>query len=470
MPEPIYAKFTDYRNDRFRVVTRILKNDDGSCIVTKENGDGADAKGHLENIARAHDLLENLHIEGVDVCPCTWDGTRVIFPYIPGTSYQKTLDKAVASGDRAVMREAFRRYLAILEGPASNSIPFASTPEFEQIFGSPLAFEGLEALRVSNLDASGDNLLFSDAGRLVLVDYEWVLPFPVPRDFVIYRNLRVMYEAHWVHRIRFDTLLDLCGVSTDRPLLTFLDNAFDAYVTIEPDGTPSRTRILQERTMDFLPAGNIFRRTDHYIFLDTGNGFNESEKLLLPARGSDLLLRIDVSGARAVRFDPYGGARCILRGVRCIANTGEELPIEPVFASGDKENMICETPANLHIRIPKGVRSIEITGSAGVLESEKDAGLPAPQNEIMHTEFSDESQSSPEDLLAHARVRDQEIRELRAALHNAREETARAKSEAAAARSEKDLAHEALEDILSSKSWRYTKWLRSLRGSIPKKT
>lgn len=460
MPETVYAKYTDYRGSRFRLLTRILRSDDGTLTVTKESADGANAEEHLRAIVRSYGILYDLYGGTLNICPCRMENGRVVFPYVEGTPFQAVLDESVVSGDPDRMRDAFEEYTALLEGGANNAAVFAATPAFEEIFGAVPEAEGQRALLVSNLDASGDNLLMDDLQQLTLVDYEWVLDFPLPRDFVVYRNLRVMYDAHWAHLVRFETLLDLCRIEMDRDALQRMDASFTAYIGTEPDGSWSRTRLLQEHGMQFAPVGRLYRRTEHFVFLDTGSGFSEREKLVFPARGSDLKLMIDTRGVRALRFDPYGGATCMLEDAACVTDAGADIAMRPFAARMEDKRMFLDNPANLHIAVPKGTRSVEIRGTAALLEDEKNR-IAAQQ--ALETEHERTAQ-----LMVQLQQRDEQIAQLAGELAAARGEQERAAGEAQSARLEADELRGTIDELHKSRSWRYTKWLRGLHSAFSK--
>lgn len=451
MSETLYAKYTDYRNNRFRLLTRIIEEPDGTRSVTKESADGADAHEHLEAIVRTYGILCDLYGGTLNICPCRMEDGRVVFPYMEGTPFQEVLNEAMASGDTEQMRDALEAYTALLEGGANNTTEFTHSAAFEEIFGTVPEAEGQRALRIGNLDASGDNLLMDNAQQLTLVDYEWVLDFLVPRDFVVYRNVRVMYDAYWAHSVRFETLLDLCGITMDAEALRRMDEAFTNYVGAEPDGGWSRTRILMEHEMHFAPISHLYRRTEHFVFLDTGNGFSERQKLVFPARGNALALSIETTGVRALRFDPYGGARCMLKDASCTADSGAQLAMRPVAARTDGNKLFLENPANLHIAVPRGTKRVEIRAGAALLEDEKNriAAQQALENEHERTA----------QLMAQLFERDERIAQLERELQGAHEEREQASGEARQLKS-------TIDDLRASRSWRYTKWLRSLHTAL----
>lgn len=455
MNPTVYAKYTDYRNDAYRILTRVHEDETGRRTVTKESAENAHAQGHLEAIARAHGTLRDLYGDTLTVCPCAMEDGRVVFEYVSGKTYQDVLNEAVHDGSSSEkLREAFARYVEILEGGEKNAVPFSFTPEFQGVFGVHPELAGLPALRVANLDATGDNLIIDEDGHLTLIDYEWVLAYPVPRDFVVYRNLRVMHDAHWAHDIRLDTLLRLCGVTLDVPTLRALDDAFTQHISRETDGRFSRAQVLQQHDLRFTPRNDLYRRTNHYVFYDTGNGFNEREKLVIPARSADLNLTLDVRGVSAIRFDPYGGAISALRNVTCTTQDGTDLALRPVLARVNGSEVILENPANVHIIIPEGTESISLRGSVALFEDE---------NAVLATQAAiDAERDKLRVLSAQLAQLQAETGELRAALDTAQASNTGAQQEAASLR-------ETINALYNSTSWRATKWLRGLSNLVSRR-
>lgn len=470
MPETVFAKYAEGRADRFRITTRITEDGSGKRKVLKQSGENACADTHLARMASVYPVLQKEYADTLTVCPCAWDEGVLTFPYIDGISYQTVLNAAVESGDTLQMQEVLKQYVSIVEVSPSNHIPFTASDGFTAVFGEISNLDGVDALRLSNLDATGDNIIIStgstDSGSgvsdLNLVDYEWIFEFPIPRDYVVYRNVCIMYGAYWKDKVRLGTLLDMCAITMSRAKLEELDRAFTRYFTGEGAGEKTRSKAMQEWHLDLTDRIEKHQRKTHALYIDLGDGIRENEKLTFSAGSPAFRMSADVTGAASVRFDPYEGAPALLHDLECITDRGEKLEFEPGSAIGSNGVFMCRRPAQLTVRIPPGTSRVDFSGIAEQLDEPSSAAAG-----------NSEALSVLTELLA---AKERDIAALRSELGSARQEASSARDEVASAQRDRSAAEyassraaEELNNIKNSKSWRYTEWLRRLRGLLRKK-
>ena len=188
----LYVKSCMERAPRYCQRTMILREGD-TRFVRKAPATPA-ARDHLRSYARNQASLSAALRPGnrVRILPCAEnpDGS-VDFPFLTDPTLSDLL--------RGLAPEAYiERVLAFRDALAEafGLLPFAPGPEFRALFGAQPAVEeaeGLVSLSLTNPDLNFDNL-FCAAGEdgglcYTMIDYEWVMAWPVPLPFVFYRAL-----------------------------------------------------------------------------------------------------------------------------------------------------------------------------------------------------------------------------------------------------------------------------------------
>ena len=114
------------------------------------------------------------------------------------TSFDELLSKRLQkeADPAAAVAEAMELIFAVKPG---GLVPFEMTQEFIEAFGRDAADRLLEltheplSYAVSNIDMIFENIMVS-GDKYYCLDYEWVLDFPVPAQFIRYRNLHYFYR------------------------------------------------------------------------------------------------------------------------------------------------------------------------------------------------------------------------------------------------------------------------------------
>lgn len=181
----IYAKACMERKPEYRQQTLIIRRD-GELLVRKAPA-GPEAAGHIRRYAENCGTLAAALRPGarVSAVPCALneDGTAD-FPFLDAPSLQDRLaGKEPEAYAEAVIR--FRDALAESFGTE----PFAPTDAFTAFFGYIRVPDGPEALKVTNADMTFDNVFCTGDGQYTFIDYEWILPFPVPLAWLVWRAL-----------------------------------------------------------------------------------------------------------------------------------------------------------------------------------------------------------------------------------------------------------------------------------------
>lgn len=187
----LWIKFSDERNRKYSIRTTILRDQlSGQKFVTKE-AIFPEGKDHLRNIVKYHDVLERAYSNS-KMCPVEFKDERLWFEFIEGQSLEEKYQIAVKEKDDQVFCELLRLHVSLICGDDSNDCVFASTPEFESIFGEGTLFNGKPGLKISNFDAISSNIIFANIIP-TFIDYEWVFLQPLPKELVVFHCIKDLY-------------------------------------------------------------------------------------------------------------------------------------------------------------------------------------------------------------------------------------------------------------------------------------
>ena len=182
----LYVKASTERLPEYKHYTLIIKDESQLYVQKKACGDTAIP--HINNLINNREAIEKgiLDHSVFETAPCQLVEKGIVeFPYYQGITLQEKLYYLSLEEYIAEVKK-FRELLQ----QAMQCCIFKDSPEFHSLFGKCSIDEGTEAIRVGNLDMVFSNVFLED-DKYVLTDYEWVLPFPVPLDFIIFRGLLV---------------------------------------------------------------------------------------------------------------------------------------------------------------------------------------------------------------------------------------------------------------------------------------
>ena len=237
----LFIKSSMERDPRYRQQTVILQEQERRFV--RKIPAGPAAGEHLKAYAKNRALLTGALQPGscIRILPCQEnpDGT-VDFPFC----VQPTLEEIL----RGLSAEAYVGTLLAFKQALTEAFgtkTFHSEPDFRSLFGTfpeMESAEGMISLTVTDPDLRFDNVFFGAEaekeknGYYTLIDYEWVLSFPVPLPFVFYRALQLdaTYRAFpETEQRRVKDALDI--PETLEKIFSGMETAF--LRSISPEGT-----------------------------------------------------------------------------------------------------------------------------------------------------------------------------------------------------------------------------------------
>lgn len=264
MKQIAYVKYNKLRKPQFQIRTAI-------CLDT-ETGQRYVEKSAVRACGQAHIAAFPRHAQAIDACfqnvealkPELAEGV-MRYAYLEGRNFDDLLSeqlKTEADPVEAVGR-AMEMIFAVKPG---GLVPFTVTSGFIETFGQDAAdkigeiIDDPQAFAVSNMDMIFENILVTDNGcvrvaeedekaakgdrsnvlteagapRLYCLDYEWVPDFPVPAQFIRYRNLHYFYRKFGGFLSAFcprREFLERLGISREQAeLFAGMEVSFQEYV------------------------------------------------------------------------------------------------------------------------------------------------------------------------------------------------------------------------------------------------
>ncbi len=176
MIRTILVKLNERYQRNYRTCTRITRDTETGAYDVIKTAMTQEAQPHLQAMADIRCALD-ASLPNVKVCPCQMKEDGLHFTYIPGKTYIETLT-SLCQGDKQIYLDAWRRFLDLLT--PQELCDFRLSPAFTELFGNGAPFLGDKACRVCAIDQTPNNLICTEDGQYVLIDYEWALHEPVP--------------------------------------------------------------------------------------------------------------------------------------------------------------------------------------------------------------------------------------------------------------------------------------------------
>ena len=124
-----------------------------------------------------------------------------------------------------------RKFSRVILKNSQEMSTFAATDQYREWFGENYPMGKCHIKSEMNVDMSVDNIKLMPHGKFCLIDYEWVLPFPVPLEYVIWRTCAFFYvndySAYLNKRIDINVFLQRVGVNLiNVPVFEKMEQAF----------------------------------------------------------------------------------------------------------------------------------------------------------------------------------------------------------------------------------------------------
>ncbi len=337
-----FVKFSNDRGAAHNIRTYITTSANQTKHLRK-TADTQAAKSHIQRLVQTAQKLTKLY-EGsgflVNACKAYEGGVELEF--LHGHTMEEELDRWIERGEYDLAAEKF---LAVLKEIASVSgkETFYMTEEFRNVFGDVTLPQGLLAAPVSDIDLIMPNVLVLKDNQKTIIDYEWTFYFPVPVNFMLYRNIRYYADTTAARRVLDPAALyEKLGISKEElEAYASMEESFQQYVL--GSHTPMR-RLYQQAGKPAYHVSSILHVIDRLervralqVYFDRGSGFREEDTATYHSKALDGTYRLEVpvSGeVSGLRIDP-GSQACTVE-IRRLAWKGQKESVLSFVSNGHK--------------------------------------------------------------------------------------------------------------------------------------
>ena len=194
MKQVIYCKYNSNRNPRFQTRTMIVQ--EGQKKYVEKWALDSHGQDHVASLIDKYNNSKSLYPD-ISLVQVYDKGDHVEFPYIMGQPFEELVTEG--SFDVDSMISSVKNVIAKYITPSEKFIrEFSYTDGFREYFGEVDGVETVKGVAVSpcNIDMILENLIIVD-GVPTIIDYEWVMDFPIPHNYVIFRLLSRSYSKYF---------------------------------------------------------------------------------------------------------------------------------------------------------------------------------------------------------------------------------------------------------------------------------
>lgn len=225
------------RSPRFQTETALIVGPDGRKSVFKRALHQA-GQAHLRRMAANHSRLQS-NQAAVSACPCTMNGEMLELAFIEGISLKQQLIQAILRNNHAVVEELLEFYRHLISAFDDSTTTLLGPGGSREIFAGSVPTDA-DGVKSGNIDQGFDHFI-QRGDQWILIDYEWVLGFSVPRKYVLYRAAQLFFQDVPPHLSPRFRLRDMCAYydidAADRTVYDQMEASFQRFVRTDTDQT-----------------------------------------------------------------------------------------------------------------------------------------------------------------------------------------------------------------------------------------
>lgn len=412
-----YVKLSTDRADKFAIATVIEERKSGTETVRVA------VKRPMTEAAKGH-IREMLAQMGRDYG--SWRPLRgeaeeddIVYPYLRQKSLAQQAADAIRDGDLAAVKELVKKAAALYAGDGQNTettekretaseasgntdgtgdvsgtgraggiggvsrmsgMADKERARFREVFGPRELTGDAACICPANIDLILDNIFEID-GKCQVIDCEWIFDFPIPKRFLLWRAVNELYSS----QPELNRLLAKAEFMAEFGISSEMDEVFWTWATHFAEEYVGANRLLNHSTAEIGISLEEFRRKlrekesmRSQLFVDTGEGFSEEQKLVAEAKLADgkFSVTFDLRGyqnVRRVRFDPLEGSPCVCR-IDEARTTGKLRPKNAVAAVPEGDLFLTLDPV-YRVKLSPVPDRITICGEIEILSGEEALAL-----------------------------------------------------------------------------------------------
>lgn len=370
MKKVIFSKYSNDRNDNYKIHTDILEDEQGKRYVQK-TGASEGGKKHIRHMYEtALQLQEMYKVSPFAVNQCRLQDEILELEYVDGKSMEELLDGYLAAKDYESFCRTVRSYGQEMRRLAVNA--FAPCEDYYKVFGDDAAgAPDYKSMSCANIDMIFENLIVRDDSWIV-IDYEWTFMFPVPVDFILFRTAHYYVTPDREKIIGDIDLYEMLGI--DRTVCDAykrMEEHFQAFVNC--GNTPLWKLYETMGKQYYFPAGlteckrveDILRSVEVIKFHEGSDAYTSETLRIEPDEAGNMVFEIEIDRKyAAVRIDPAACA-CMVYVNKIVGVAGEEYDVQYGCNGESTDNrLICfgtDDPQILIGDLRDGLKAIRVS-------------------------------------------------------------------------------------------------------------
>ena len=374
----LYAKMSTDRDRHFSVATTIEQQDGNKMVVKRAMT--PEAKRHLKNMIKQPEEHGGFRTMVGGEIP---DG--IAYPFLEEKSLGQQAKRAVYAHDMGKIRKLVHQVYQMCQKETdrviqrqirSQEMSGRERTEFTKVFGTAKMPEDLLCIAPANIDLILDNIFEKD-GDYCVIDCEWIFDFPVPVSFILWRCINELYSSY----PQLEQEYPVASLLKDYSITGEMADTFHKWGTYFAEHYAGANGLLHYSIPEIGVSLEEFRQRYRakdsltcQLFVDTGKGFREEEKIqaemvLEDGRFSVSFDLKTFENWKALRFDPLEGKPCICR----IDQQGTSARLKAANAAGrvEKGDLFLTTDPVYQINIKEQRETLKISGTIAVLSMEE---------------------------------------------------------------------------------------------------
>lgn len=314
-----YVKLNWDREERFQIVT-VIKNK-GTVEKYALN------KTAEEHIQKMYDSQNTRLSDNIKILQGEYKEKKIVYPFLDIKSLDMLIADEIVRRDREKIVDIFCAfYKQLFEN--SQLTDGYNTEEFHKVFGNAANGKSYHCKAPANIDLICANV-FCEENQYVIIDCEWIFPFLVPVEFVVWRAVNELYSKYK----QLETLISCSefmkvfsiGAEDEKVFLKW--GSYFAYEYVKSDSLRDKACAeiplsLKELHKQYLKEQLEIRAhgimIDNRFEFDMGNGFEEQNLLYAETDkdGDAFALTLNIPQkceCRIIRWRPAFGRACEIR-------------------------------------------------------------------------------------------------------------------------------------------------------------
>lgn len=307
----VYSKYSNERADKFKIRTDIVEDSEGVKYARK-TALTAECNDHIERIYDHYNSLSEIYADNpaVNISGCTKINNGLEFEYIQGETFEKDLDNLLMDNRNSELVERIKQYINTLIS-TTDKCYFSKNEEFIKVFGNVNLPASLKCSTISNIDLIFSNIIIKEKWNVI--DYEWVFPFAVPDNYIIYRAIKIYVEGSSkrskLKQFGLYSLLEITESEIEE--YSKMESNFIKYVMGETIPLYSLYNQIQKNNIDInrILSEKNREMCENFtqIFYNYGDGFNEKDSYNIGNSVDEQknIIEIEIgSNVKELRIDP----------------------------------------------------------------------------------------------------------------------------------------------------------------------